>query len=464
LFSFGQFVQAQPTLGIVWDIPNDSQSVEQQLHLFEKLGVTHLEIKNPVSEELLTQLENSNFSILIRSQNRFYTLESFDSNKNSFQENVYQLIADYKPYSRVAGLGIISQSHFRNTEFSSAFYSASEQFSSQTDKTLYHFLNNKWYSLDNPDLPFGQLLTDTDYETGELTKFDRQFKVFVESSEEQILFMHSAWLITVVREFPEFRTSLTMYSHEGSWSMPLPHQGSTSLEANWLVLALILFWIVLAVQVKFIPNARAMILRYYFAHRFYVDDILHYRERYATQSIIMMVIHAFAGGIVVYVLSALLLSESGLEALYYHLPWLEIFGSGYYSISILAFITLIVLQFVSVFWLYLPAKNLDHVSQIANLYAGLLYTDYMTLTLLISFYLTDFSTALVITLATFYVLIGFINFYLTAFNTARNIGPEKLIYFMITAVLHTVASVTALVYLLTQTQIIEIISLSISLN
>lgn len=139
LFSFGQFVQAQPTLGIVWDIPNDNQSVEQQLQLFDSLGVTHLEIKNPVSDELLSLLENSGFSILIRSQNRFYTLKTYDSNRNSFQENIDQLIADFDPYPMVAGLGIISQSHFKNSEFSSAFYSASEQFSSQTDKTLYHF-------------------------------------------------------------------------------------------------------------------------------------------------------------------------------------------------------------------------------------------------------------------------------------------------------------------------------------
>lgn len=287
--------------------------------------------------------------------------------------------------------------------------------------------------------------------------------MLVENAQEQIVFMHSSWLIAAISEFPEFRNSLILYSHEGSWAMPLPDLGSSKLAANWLVLALILFWIVLAVQVKFIPNARAMILRFYFAHRFYVDDILHYRERYATQSIIMMVLHAFTGGIVVYVLSALLLSESGLEALYYHIPWLELFGSGYFSISMLAFITLIVLQLVSVFWLYLPAKNLDHVSQIANLYAGLLYTDYITLTLLVTFYLTHFSTALVITLATFYVLIGFINFYLTAFNTSRNIGAEKMIYFMITVILHTVVSVVALVYLLTQTQITDILSLSISL-
>ncbi|HKK24626.1 MAG TPA: hypothetical protein VJ941_03310 [Gracilimonas sp.] len=467
LFWLGNFAQSgytQPTIGVVWDIPDNSRITDQQLQLFEELGVTHLEIQHPVSDSQLSKLNDRGFSLLIRSDVEYYTVSTLNESFESYRDYMAQLISDYAPLTRVAGIGLISQSHFKDPEFTSAFSDISAELLSQTNKTLYYFLNNEWYSVNSPDLSFGILLTDKDYQEHELADFDRQFNTFVESEREVIVFFHSGWLTEAVSEFPEFQTSLNVYEQNGTWSLPLPHLKSTISQANWLVFALVFLWIILAIQVKFIPNARSMIMRFYFAHRFYVDDILHYRERYATQSIVMMVLHALTGGIVVYILAIQLLNDSGINALYHHLSWLEVFGSGYYSISFLAIITLLILQAVSIFWLYLPAKNLEHVSQTANLYAGLLYTDYIVLTLLVSFYLTSFSTVLVYILVTFYVLIGFINFYLTAFNTARNIGAEKLIYFTITVLLHTVVCISVLVYILTQTQIIDILSLSISLK
>lgn len=454
----------QPTIGVVWDIPDNSRIADQQLQLFEELGVTHLEIQHPVSDSQLSKLNDRNFSLLIRSGVEYYTLNTLSESTESYRDNMTQLISEYDSLIRVAGVGLLSQSHFKDPEFTSAFRDISASLSSQTEKTLYYFLNDEWYSVNNPDLPFGILLTNKTYQDRDLADLDQQFKVFVDNERELITFFHSDWLTEAVSEFPEFETSLTVYAQNGTWSLPLPYHETTGTQANWLVFALILLWIILAIQVKFIPNARSMILRFYFAHRFYVDDILHYRERYATQSIIMMVIHALTGGIVVYLLSISLLHDSGLNALYHHLPWLKVFGSGYYSISFLAIISLLILQAVSILWLYLPAKNLDHVSQIANLYAGLLYTDYIVLTLMVSFYLTSFSTVLVYILVTFYVLTGFANFYLTAFNTARNIGADKLIYYTTTVLLHTVVCITVLVYLLTQTEIIDILSLSISLQ
>ncbi|MDZ7807215.1 MAG: hypothetical protein U5K71_08865 [Gracilimonas sp.] len=447
----------------MWEVPEDNRSLSEQLQLFNDLGVTHLEIKHPVSTDLLSDLDNSSFSILIRSDQRYYILKTLETKQNAIQHNVTDLIRTYDAFSRVAALGVISQSHFKDPDFTSAFESFSERFSTQTDKSLYHYLDEKWYTLDAPDLPFGVLLAENEFQSGDLKDFSQQFQTFVENKDELIIFVHSDWLTNAVNKSPEFQTSLKLFSEDGTWSLPLPQQKAASPDANWLVFALLIFWIILAVQIKFIPNARPMILRYYFAHRFYVDDILHYRERYATQSIVMMVLHALTGGIVAYVTTMILVSEAGLEALFYHIPSLEVFGSSYFSISLLSILVILILQAISVFWLYLPARNLDHVSQIANLYAGLFYTDYLTLTLLISFYLTDLSTILVIVLATFYVLIGFINFYLTAYNTARNLGPEKIIYFLITAFMYTLIAISALVYLLTQTEIIDILSLSISL-
>ncbi|MFP8488610.1 hypothetical protein ACKGJO_05860 [Gracilimonas sp. Q87] len=463
LCSFNNFGHAQPTLGVIWDVPDDNRTIAQQLELFNDMGITHLELNHPVSTNLLSELETKRFSILIRSDQRYYTLGTLLSKQDSFQENVSELIRRYRDYSRVAALGVISQSHFKNTEFTSAITSISERFTSQTDKTLYHYLNKKWFTLDALDLPFGILLGDNEYQSRDLKEFDQKFRTYVDNNDEMIVFMHSEWVTYAANAFPEFQNSLKLYRQDGIWSLPLPDQNSPTPEPNWLVFALLVFWIILAVQFKFIPNARPMVLRYYFAHRFYVDDILHYRERYATQSIMMMVVHALAGGVVAYLTTTLLVSEAGLEALIYHLPWLDYFGNGYISISLISIAVILIFQAVSILWLYLPAKNLDHVSQTINLYAGLLYTDYITLTLLISFYLTDFSTALVIILATFYLLIGFINFYLTSYNTARNLGPEKIIYFFITAALYTVIAISVLVFLITQTQIIDILSLSISL-
>lgn len=454
---------AQPTLGVVWDISEDNPVTNQQLLLFEELGVSHIEFPSTISEGQIQNLENYNFSILIRNDERYYTHHTLINQAESFRDLNREMINSFDGYDHVVGFGIISESHFKDPKFSSALEEISAPLLSQTDKTLYYYQNRQWFPLGSSQQSFGEHLNRDVYHKEDLYAFDQQFKDYVQDGSNLILFVNTNWLTEAVEVTPELGPSIKLYHEEGRWSFPMPHIDRNPTKANWLVFALLVLWIVLAVQVKFIPNARPMILRYFFAHRFYVDDILYYRERYATQSIIMMIIHALSCGIVTYVSTSVLLSTEGMNALSHHFPWLDLFNNGYVSLSVLMIITILIFQAVSIFWLYLPAKNLRSMSQTANLYAGLLYTDYLTLTLLISFYVTGFSAIPVTILATFYFLIWFINFYLTAFNISRNQTSEKLLYFILTSGLHTVINLSLVLYLIIQTDIIDILRLSFSL-
>lgn len=463
IFGLSNTGAAQPTLGVVWDNSEENPITDRQLQLFEDIGVTHIEFPAGISEDQIRRMDSLSFSILIRNDERFYTLRTLEESAEEFGELNREMLQTFEEYNRIAGFGLLSQSHFKDPDFSTAFEEKAESLNTFTDKTLYYVQNRQWVPLNSTGKPFGRLINDAPFNIEDLSVFDTHMQDHVEESDNLILFLHSKWLTQAVEDVPEFASSLKVYHEEGHWSFPMPYQEEHSSPANWLVFALLLLWIVLAVQVKFIPNARPMVLRYFFAHRFYVDDILHYRERYATQSIIMMVVHALSGGIVVFVASKMLISELGMNALTYHLPWLDWFNNGYISLSIFMIVLILLFQTISIFWLYFPAKNLRNMSQTANLYAGLLYTDYLTLTILISFYVTGFSAIPVTILATFYLLIWFINFYLTAFNTARNQTSDKILYFILTSGLHTVINLSIIVYLILQTDIIDILRLSLSL-
>lgn len=454
---------AQPSLGIVWSPPDDTATANHQLGTFSALGITHLEISHPIEPSLRSIVSQSDFTILVRSDNYFLTISEIQKNKAILRDNFLDLAQEYRAALNVAGLGLLSHSHTDHVEFHEVFSPIIDSLSSISNKSFYYFHQDEWFNFVNPEQSFAALFNNKSYEPKDLKELDNILNYLVTEQSQKLLFFRSAWFLEAVEQYPEFTHSLIKYRDTNEWELPLPNTSETTPDSNWIVLILLTLWVALAVQVKYLPYVRPMMLRYFLAHRFFVDDILHYRERYATAGIFMMINHAFFGGLVFYITAQVLLSEIGVEAFFNHLPWLAITGVNYFSFFFTGFILVLLTQFIALLWIHLPAKTLGHFSQTINLYAGVFYIDYLILTLMVTLFAAGIGSSLNIILSILYILIWFGAFNIAAFDASRNMESGRPLYLLLTFGLHTIATFFLIISILLYTNFIEILDLSFSL-
>ena len=454
---------AQNSLGIVWEVPSDTAGVNEQLEEFSELGVTHIEVSHPVPSSIMELLERSNLAVLIRSGNRFFTVSEIGVQSDQLTQNYIDFAEQYRPYLNVAGLGLLSHSHFEHPLFSDVFNPIIDSLSTVSNKSFYFFQREKWYNFGNPQQPFGTFYPDQSYQPSDLFAFDSAMHSLIATNSDQLLFIQSSWFLEAISQYPELSNSLIEYQEKNLWELPFPNTNDQGVAANWMVLILLLLWAALAIQMKYLPYVRPLIVRFYLAHRFYVDDILHYRERYLAPGILMMVKHAIFGGLVFYIVAKILLSQHGIAAFFHHLPFFAITGSNYFSFFFFGLILILLTQILALLWLHLPAKSLDHFSQTVNLYAGSFYIDFLIITLMITLFVAQIGSSLTLIFAAVYVLIWFLAFNLAAFDASRSMGSGRFLYLFLTIGLHTVLSFAAVLLILLNTNLIEILNLAISL-
>lgn len=460
-------VQAQTSLGVIIDGSEQTALNAREFEFFEELGVSHIEVVRPSNSQLLDVLRDYDFTIYVNLGYRFLTLDELTENKTQLIESYSSLLDELQVYTNIYSIGLLENSQMHNAEFEANFKEILGELQEQTNLTFYYTQNGLRFYFENTEQIIGQTFQDEDFELNDLHSFDNKYSELVSLANfEQILFVHSDWLFQAIEEYPPFRESLTIYHATGNWVFPNPQTDpkSQSISFHWIIIVLLFLWVLLAAQVKYLPYTRPMILRYFFAHRFYVDDIIQYRERNAVAGLSLIFSHALFGGIVFYVLGNILLSQNGLQALYHHYPILSAFGDRYMSLFFTGSICVLGLELLALLWLHLPAKNLQSISQTINLYSGIFFINYLLITLAVTLFIqeTNYSNFL-LTLCIIYFIIWYASFNITAINISKNMGGNRFIYLTLTIGLHTVISAVFLFLILSTDSLMEILHLSISL-
>lgn len=451
------------SFGIVWEVPDDTAQASEELSIFSEAGIEYLEISHPIETPLQTLLSRYNFTILVHLNKSYYTLNDISGNTEPLLNEYLEAAARYRSHFEVAGLGLLTNSQVYYPEFLARFSPVLDSIAINSNKSFYFQNSDKWFYFDAPEEPFGKLVFDRSFQKQDLSAIHTTFETEITRTSKFIYFVHARWLLEALEGYPEFKKSLIDYHQTGTWNLPLPNTKPTAVSANWLILLLLLLWGALAVQLKYFPYIRPMMLRYFLSHRFFVDDILQYRERAAIGGILVMIKHAVFGGMVFYISARILISKDGLVAFAHHYPAFAITGSNYVSIFFLGVILILALQALSIFWLYLPAKNLGHLSQIINLYAGSFYLDFLLVTVMVTMYMAGVGEILLLSLGVLFIIIWFCSFNIAAFNASRNMGPNRLVYILLTIVLHALSFIAFVILLLTQTNVVQVLDLATTL-
>tara|TARA_R110002126_G_scaffold174644_3_gene323256 strand:- start:49 stop:1440 length:1392 start_codon:yes stop_codon:yes gene_type:complete len=414
---------AQKSIGIEWNSPNDLREFERDLEFFKDHKVSFLVLNHPLNQEKIEYLDRFGIPYLIRLDNKFITRNQFKADSVSLVSSIKNNAALYDSSSTFSGVIGFSDSDIEpislNTEFSVYFESHGILESVSTlnlakEKAVFFRPNH----------------TDA--------KSIHTFQKVL--SDNQVLILDSDWLKSVVEKFPSLEITFSSDSEIDPELIPLPELPNQLPIIHWSIVVLLLLWISLGVNVGTNLTYLETIPRYFTAHRFFVDDIMSYRERSSKSALFLLFQHAIFGGLVLYILAKIFVSTVGLEALYYHLPYLGVMGQNYFSLFVITSVIVFFVELIALIWLYLPNKEMTHFNQPLNLFTWIFHLDFIVVTLIVTAYFADLNPTIISILAICYLLIWFSSFNITALDASKRLGLTRNAYLFKTIGLHTLAS------------------------
>lgn len=410
-------VYAQSNIAVQWELPEIDAQLSNQLTFFDAHHIDLLIINGNMSVDQASVIEQFDIPFIIDLGHQFLMAKDFDAQSNQILTEIQDTTIKFD--SITTFYGAISYKHSAPPP--------------TRQNQIYNEFIQQGDSLLKNNVLFGKFFTDKKSDAKSLHAFKDLLK-----NNYQYIILDYSWLINIYENYPgvehSFLASENLY--EATIALPkLPKQFPT---IHWAIIVLLFLWISLAVNVATTPTYLEIIPRYFTAHRFFVDDIMSYRERSSRSSIFLLFQHAIFGGLVTYILAKVFVSTIGLEALYYHLPYIGIMGQNYFSLFVLASIIIFILELIALVWLYIPNKEMTHLNQSLNLFTWIFHLDFILVTVLVTAYFAGLSSIFISILALAYLLIWFSSFNITAFDASKRLGMTRNVYLFKTIGLHSV--------------------------
>lgn len=297
------------------------------------------------------------------------------------------------------------------------------------------------------------------------TSLEALENIFAQSGafSESIIIIPAKWFFERIEQQPELEYVFSSYLSGNSIPFPLPAEEQSSPVTNWSVILLLVIWASFVVHYRYQPVYTHSLPRYFLNHTFFVKDIMEHRIRNATPGLVLYAQHALLTGLFLYVSSEVLISDIGLSALSHHFPNVLIEGYELMSLFFLGVFTALVLQTVSILWIYMLNKKFRFFSQVLNLYCWPFHLNLVVITFLVVFNLQGSADVWVFTLSLLFGIIWFLSFNFAAIDSARFIEKYKFVNILLTAGVHVLLVVFTIWFFINSPDIIQPIQLAISL-
>lgn len=450
-------------LGVSWETSPPINKLSSRLAGYKELGVSYIEINHPVESAILDSLSSYPFRVLIRFDNQFLITEDIKREKEELIQEYQRLILQYAKYENVIAHGLYSFSQSFNPEFITQFSAIKEELRTVTNREFYEITSGNFNALDFSITKIaGDLIPENSpsfllsksYEKNDLHLFHTLI-----NKHPALIFLDGNWLDEALADYPPLRESLVSLKESGEFILPLPKKNNPKPGFNWPVVVFVLIWVSLGIHVLLSQTYKPLIFRFFSGHRFFVDDVMRYRERSFLSGTFLVFQHAAFTGLVVYILSSLLISPKALEALFYFLPQADIFGQNYFSVFAVAMMISILLQLIGLFWLYLPSKSMTHFSQALNLYTWIFHIDFVLVSIMLILLLSGGSGTVIILLGMLFVLNWLIGFLLASFDSSKYLVQKRASYILYTFGLHTLVNIALLVLILSNDYLMDVLEL-----
>lgn len=442
--------------------------IKQQIPLYNRLGIEAFELPHPIETALLDSLAKTTFQVMVRRSEQFLTTTDLRANQEVEKEAIQRLIDRYAPYDQVNAVGLYSYSQ----SYSPAFKEALEELAS----TQWSTNNVRYYEITtNPNSSLAPIYHLTDkpisvidestsaFFSAPFSPQDFSLLIQVMEKDPVLVLFDQNWLENALETNPEVLSAMEAYALGEPFVLPLPNIPTETPPFNWPVFVFLLLWILVGIHMITVPTYRYLLLRYFTFHRFFVDDIMRYRERSAASGVFLIIQHSLFTGLLGYLLSATFISETGLSALFHHFPLLGIFGTSYFSLFAVSVLIAVFVQLIELLWLYLPSKSMRHFSQTLSLYTWMFHLDFLVVSIMLILYLTHSSPTMIFILGIIFILIWITTFVLTAIDSAKYLMKGKVGYVTNTAGLNVLITLLLFSALFAFPSIVDVISLAITL-
>ncbi len=449
------FLQAQTLLGVNWQPEVNKQIVADRVKSFSNSNVDLVIVPYPVADFVIESLEDAGIPFVVNSGFEFYTISHLDEQAAKVSSFVRNLHNDYASFQHFSGIILFNNSQSYRKQFQEIELSIVSNSGLADSLHFYNILNEELIEITSKQA-IGTFAPFHKADEQAIHDFSNSI-----GTSHKYLFVSGNWLQQSFINFEHFQSALYNAESLEQAAIPLPLLPEETSPFHWYIFLLILLWLSLGANILINTTYKDTISRYFLSRRFFVDDILHYRERSSLSGFFLFIQHALFSGLVAYFMARVYISEEGIRALFEFAPYIAIFGSNYFSIFFITTLLIILLQIIALLWLYLPNPKLAHFNQALNIYTWIFHVDFILITALTVLFVADAPHFVMVAIAIVFVLIWFNSFNISALDTSKTLGDARNGYLIKTIGLHTILVMTGLVLLLIYNDWIEIFDLII---
>ena len=476
---------AQVRFGVDWTPPEDERAAVNQLFLFQKLGVTELRVEGLPDMGKMDILEGFDFNVHMAVPNQFLLANELRQKR----EQIFNQYIDYhlylKNYQQVTSIELFQYGSLEDPAFGTLFQQNLERIStllarpstalvgpveSATPTGVGSYLiavrdaEGVMARHQLPVIGFYYLPEGDDpYHPSDF----RRMLDFLKVRPQYSLFLNYSWLVKRLQEDADFARVLQLYAGNRDATFPVDAAAKEGAPTqapgtSWIVFFLVVLWGTVSVHFNYAPNYRKSLFRYFTTHAFFVIDVVEWRIRSNSPSLIILAQHAFAGGILLQLLANTFMTDLGWQALVHHYPWLQFLYFSKRLILIYATVSIFLLEMLVTFWMLWFNRTMEHLAQVIHLYAWPLQVNLVLVTLIFIFVQTGISAQAIGITTALVVLTAFYAYYQAIFDLMGFTRERKWSFVAITAGLFTVILIV-LIVLLVQTSVLDVFDMALRL-
>lgn len=428
---------------------DDRFPAQERLEFIRELGIDLIEAKD--FSEVPSGISNR-FYYLLRT-GPYYSTPSRLATDEDLQHNVYHSYNSLPENirSRVAAVSIANYPFELGEGFIQVFAEFSSSVSNQIGLPLYYQSLYTEADLIPPGIEFVSTRIKPGFDgqlPGSVIHFlpsddDRESlqtlaHIFTDSYrfEDSIIILPASWLINLVENNPDYRHIITAYKNGSFTTLPLPAERAAAPEMNWSVFLLFLIWGSFVLHYRYQPVYGQSVMRYFTNHSFFLADIMENRFRNIMPGIYLLLQHALLTGLFLFASLNVLLTDAGKEILAAHFSSLFIISGFGANLFLIGFLLSILMQFLSILWIYLPNKSMNRFSQAVNLYSWPLHLNLLVVTFLVMFNQVGVGYGRVMAFAALFIFVWFFSFNIAAVDSAKFLDRYRILYLAGTVGLH----------------------------
>lgn len=275
------------------------------------------------------------------------------------------------------------------------------------------------------------------------------------SDEESITVLPANWFFDQIENNPDLRFQFSNFINGETSVFPVPEPTRSAPEMNWSVILLMVIWGSFAVHLRYQPIYSQSMIRYFSNHAFFVSDVMENRLRNIWPGLILLLQHSLLTGLFVFASVEVVVSSVGMDIIKHHFSGFILLEGTMPSLFIAGILTAVLLQFISVSWIFIANKKLLALSQILNLYSWPLHLNLVVVTFLIVFNRVGFDEIWIFILSSLFILIWFFSFNIAAIDSSKLLEDGRTLFLAGTVGLHVLVVIGVLVYILYNPAILE---------